>query len=73
MDELRDRLDDLPADKELLVFCQAGLRGYVAARMLSQHGYKVRNLSGGYLRYVMWLGQQAEAHQQQPRGADHHP
>jgi NADPH-dependent 2,4-dienoyl-CoA reductase/sulfur reductase-like enzyme/rhodanese-related sulfurtransferase len=73
VDELRDRLDDLPAHKELLVFCQAGLRGYVAARMLTQHGFKVRNLSGGYLRYAMWLGQQAQAHQQQPRGADHRP
>ena len=56
LDELRDRLEDLPADKELLVFCQAGLRGYVAARLLAQHGRRVRNLSGGYLRYNMWKG-----------------
>ncbi|MDR3418580.1 MAG: FAD-dependent oxidoreductase [Nevskia sp.] len=59
LDELRDRLEDLPQDKELLVFCQAGLRGYVAARLLSQHGYKVRNLSGGYLRYAMCQGAHA--------------
>ena len=56
VDELRDRLEDLPKDKELLVFCQVGLRGYVAARLLSQHGFKVRNLSGGYRRYAMWKG-----------------
>ena len=56
VDELRDRLEDLPMDKELLVFCQVGLRGYVAARLLSQHGFKVRNLSGGYRRYAMWKG-----------------
>jgi len=56
VDELRDHLDDLPKDKELLLFCQVGLRGYVAARMLTQHGFKVRNLSGGYRRYAMWKG-----------------
>jgi NADPH-dependent 2,4-dienoyl-CoA reductase/sulfur reductase-like enzyme/rhodanese-related sulfurtransferase len=56
VDELRDRLEDLPKDKELLVFCQVGLRGYVAARLLTQHGFKVRNLSGGYRRYAMWKG-----------------
>jgi len=56
VDELRDRLGELPKDKELLVFCQVGLRGYVAARLLSQHGFKVRNLSGGYRRYAMWKG-----------------
>ena len=56
VDELRDRLDDLSKDKELLVFCQVGLRGYIAARLLVQHGFKVRNLSGGYRRYAMWKG-----------------
>ena len=56
VDELRDRLEDLPKDKELLVFCQVGLRGYIAARLLTQHGFKVRNLSGGYRRYAMWKG-----------------
>ena len=56
VDELRDRLDNLPKDMELLVFCQVGLRGYVAARLLVQHGFKVRNLSGGYRRYAMWRG-----------------
>jgi NADPH-dependent 2,4-dienoyl-CoA reductase/sulfur reductase-like enzyme/rhodanese-related sulfurtransferase len=56
VDELRDRLEDFPKEKELLVFCQVGLRGYVAARMLTQRGFKVRNLSGGYRRYAMWKG-----------------
>jgi rhodanese-related sulfurtransferase len=56
VDDLRGRLEDVPKDKELLVFCQAGLRGYVAARILSQHGFTVRNLSGGYSRYLMWKG-----------------
>jgi NADPH-dependent 2,4-dienoyl-CoA reductase/sulfur reductase-like enzyme/rhodanese-related sulfurtransferase len=56
VDGLRDRLEELPKGKELLVFCQVGLRGYVAARLLGQHGFRVRNLSGGYRRYAMWKG-----------------
>ncbi len=56
VDELRERLEDLPRDRELLVFCQVGLRGYVAARLLAQHGFKVRNLSGGYRRFGLWKG-----------------
>ena len=53
LNELRNRLDELPKDKELLVFCQVGLRGYVAYRILKQKGYKVRNLSGGYKTYQL--------------------
>jgi NADPH-dependent 2,4-dienoyl-CoA reductase/sulfur reductase-like enzyme/rhodanese-related sulfurtransferase len=56
VDELRDRLDDLDKEKEYLVFCQVGLRGYVASRILSQRGFLVRNLSGGYKRFQMWKG-----------------
>jgi NADPH-dependent 2,4-dienoyl-CoA reductase/sulfur reductase-like enzyme/rhodanese-related sulfurtransferase len=59
VDELRDRLEDLDRDKEYLAFCQVGLRGYLACRLLSQHGYKVRNLSGGYKRYQLWSATQA--------------
>lgn len=56
VDELRDRLEELPKNKEYLVFCQVGVRAYIAARLLTQHGFKVRNLSGGYRRYAMWKG-----------------
>ena len=69
VDELRDRLEDLPKDKELLVYCQVGLRGYVAARLLVQHGYKVRNLSGGYRRYSMWKGTHSAARACEPARA----
>ncbi|WP_149084267.1 MULTISPECIES: FAD-dependent oxidoreductase [Microbacterium] len=47
LDELRDRLDDLP-DGPLVVHCQVGLRGHIATRLLRQHGRAVRNLDGGY-------------------------
>ncbi|MFZ5639386.1 MAG: FAD-dependent oxidoreductase [Bacillota bacterium] len=48
LDELRGRLEEIPADKEVVVYCQIGLRAYVAARVLMQYGYRVKNLSGGY-------------------------
>lgn len=52
VDELRERLDEIPKDKEIITFCQVGLRGYIAARILTQHGFKnVRNLAGGYKVY----------------------
>ena len=47
--QLRDRLAELPHDKEIITACAVGLRGYSAARILMQHGFTtVRNLSGGY-------------------------
>ncbi len=46
--ELRDKLSALDKDKEYLVYCQVGLRGYIAYRMLAQHGFKAKNLDGGY-------------------------
>ena len=52
LDEIRDRIDEIPKDKPVYVFCAVGLRGYLAYRILSQHGYdKVRNLSGGLKIY----------------------
>jgi len=52
LDELRERIGELPADKSIYVFCQVGLRGYIAARMLMGRGFaSVKNLNGGYLVY----------------------
>ena len=45
--ELRDRHEELPRDRRVVVYCQVGMRGYLAARMLRQLGHDVRNLSGG--------------------------
>lgn len=60
LDELRERLDSLPKDKEIFVFCQAGLRGYIASRILLQKGFeKVRNLSGGYKTYKVAVQKQS--------------
>lgn len=51
VDELRDRLADLP-EGDLIVHCAVGIRGHLAARVLMQHGRRVRNLDGGY---TTWL------------------
>ncbi|WP_026485805.1 CoA-disulfide reductase [Caldanaerobius polysaccharolyticus] len=52
VDDLRNRLDEIPKDKEIIIFCQVGLRGYIACRILKQHGFEyVKNLSGGYKTY----------------------
>lgn len=48
-------MDELPKDKEFLVFCQFGLRGYLACRILSQRGFDSRNLVGGYKTYRAWV------------------
>lgn len=48
VDSLRHRMKELDKDKEILEYCQVGLRGYVASRMLSQNGFKVKNMTGGY-------------------------
>ena len=47
--ELRARLDELPRDREIRVFCRSGQRAYYATRVLLQNGFKVRNLAGGMM------------------------
>ena len=48
VDELRDRESELPVGRPIVIYCAVGLRGYIAARHLVQHGFKVSNLMGGY-------------------------
>lgn len=51
LNELRDRLNELPKDETIYVSCQVGLRGYLASRILSENGYTVKNLDGGWKTY----------------------
>ena len=49
VDEIRSRLHEIPKDKQIYIYCEAGLRGYLAQRILLQNAFdKVSNLSGGY-------------------------
>lgn len=53
LDDLRERMQELPKDKEIIVFCAVGLRGYLAQRILRGHGFTaVRNLIGGYKTFA---------------------
>lgn len=54
VDELRERLAEMNPKKPIYIFCQIGLRGYIAYRILVQNGFnQVYNLSGGYRFYSM--------------------
>lgn len=48
VDTLRDNLDKLDKGKTIVEYCQVGLRGYIADRILSNNGFKVLNVTGGY-------------------------
>ncbi len=51
VDDLRSKIDSLNKSKKYFVVCQIGLRGYIAARILTQNGFVAANLSGGYRLY----------------------
>jgi NADPH-dependent 2,4-dienoyl-CoA reductase/sulfur reductase-like enzyme/rhodanese-related sulfurtransferase len=51
IEELRERLHELPQGGKITSYCQVGQRGYLASRLLSQNGFEVANLSGGYTTY----------------------
>ena len=52
LDQLRTSLDKLDSDKNYVPYCAVGMRGYLAHRILTQHGFKSKNLSGGYRTFV---------------------
>lgn len=55
VDELRTRMGELKTiagSGPLVVFCQVGMRGYLATRVLLQNGFSVRNVSGGYTSWT---------------------
>ncbi|WP_299578178.1 CoA-disulfide reductase [uncultured Sunxiuqinia sp.] len=52
VDQIRERLNEIPRDKKIIVYCGVGIRGYFACRILMQNGFEeVYNLSGGYKTY----------------------
>ncbi len=52
LDEFREFIEDLDPHKKTIVFCEVGMRGYVASRILMQSGFdKVFNLIGGMKTY----------------------
>lgn len=51
VDSLRERINEIPADKPVYVHCHSGLRSYIACRILSGLGYDCYNLAGGWRLY----------------------
>lgn len=51
LNDLRERLNEVPKDKTVIVSCQSGQRSYMAERILKQNGYKAYNLDGAYNIY----------------------
>jgi NADPH-dependent 2,4-dienoyl-CoA reductase/sulfur reductase-like enzyme/rhodanese-related sulfurtransferase len=51
IDELRENLSRLPRDRPIAAYCQVGMRGYLATRILLQSGFDAVNLGGGYKTY----------------------
>jgi NADPH-dependent 2,4-dienoyl-CoA reductase/sulfur reductase-like enzyme/rhodanese-related sulfurtransferase len=52
LNDLRKRMGEIPKDREVWAHCFEGQRSYYAARVLSQYGYHIKNLSGGYKTYT---------------------
>ena len=53
--ELRKHLNEINKNKTLCINCQSALRSYIACRILSQHGFKCKHLSGGYRIYSNYM------------------
>jgi CoA-disulfide reductase len=52
LDDIRNNLNKIDKSKEIWVYCQVGLRGYLGERILKQNGYNVKNIIGGYKSYM---------------------
>ncbi len=57
VDELRERLDELPKEKTINLSCAVGVRSYIACRILQQKGFNVKSLSGGYSTYLAYTAE----------------
>jgi rhodanese-related sulfurtransferase len=52
MGELGERLDEVPADRTIVVACHMGHRSAAAAQALSDAGWTAENLTGGAVAWV---------------------
>ena len=70
VDNLRERLREVPAGKPVYVICQSGLRSYIACRILAQQGFKCYNLSGGWRLYETVVRDRTAAQEAWPWGME---
>ncbi len=59
VDELRERLEEIPSGKPVYVICQSGLRSYIATRILVGNGFECYNFAGGFRHYDAVTREQA--------------
>jgi NADPH-dependent 2,4-dienoyl-CoA reductase/sulfur reductase-like enzyme/rhodanese-related sulfurtransferase len=53
LDELRERKNELPEDREIWAYCFVGQRSYYATRALVQYGFNVKSLTGGFSTFTL--------------------
>ena len=70
VDDLRERLREVPVGKPVYVICQSGLRSYIACRILAQQGFKCYNLSGGWRLYEAVVRDRTAAQEAWPCGME---
>ena len=70
VDELRERLAEVPQGKSVYVICQSGLRSYIATRILEGNGYAAYNFSGGYRFFATVMQDRALTARATPCGMD---
>ena len=70
VDELREHLAEIPADKPVYLICQSALRSYIACRILAQHGLRCSHLSGGWRLYEAVMRDRAAAQEALPCGME---
>ena len=58
LNDLRQRMGEVPKDQEVWAYCYIGQRSYYAARALSQYDYNIKNLSGGFKTYTLKDGKE---------------
>ena len=70
VDDLREHLAEIPADKPVYLICQSALRSYIACRILAQHGLRCSHLSGGWRLYEAVMRDRAAAQEALPCGME---
>ncbi|WAA13535.1 CoA-disulfide reductase [Fervidibacillus halotolerans] len=62
--QLREKISLLPKQQPIYVYCQVGLRGYIAYRILKSNGFNVKNIDGGWMTYAAYRSDQMAKSQQ---------
>ncbi|MBR3610784.1 MAG: FAD-dependent oxidoreductase [Oscillospiraceae bacterium] len=70
VDELRERIDEIPKGDPVYVICQSGLRSYIACRILKGYGFNAYNFAGGFRFYDAVMNDRRLAEESFPCGMD---